>query len=272
MKKIITVMSTKGGVGKSTLTRYLATSLNELKYSVCIIDTCQNASISVGFMENRDKFKKTTYEWLIGEAKPSEVIQQFRDTNIYFIPANELIDDYEKWVNKNISAAKRLNCFHEKVKPLIDVFDFILIDTHPNENSDLVSYAIRASDLCIIPFEIDLDSVIAVDRSVAIVKDFMEDFKVDYAIVPNKVSPTNGKIKRLLEQIKNELSQKGIEREMFLSEIRHSDVVQTSKLEGKILSEDGNRYAQKTMDDYRHVTKDILNLFAVIDEKRVDEG
>jgi cellulose biosynthesis protein BcsQ len=82
MGKVITVMCTKGGVGKSTLTRYIAVSLNDMGFSTCIIDTCQNSSIAVGFLDNRDKYEKTTYEWLIGEAKPSEVIQQFEDTNI----------------------------------------------------------------------------------------------------------------------------------------------------------------------------------------------
>ena len=105
------------------------------------------------------------------------------------------MDDYEKWVNNNISAVKRLDCFHEKLKHLKEIFYFILIDTHPSENSDLLSNEIRASNLCVLPMEVDLDSFVAIDRSVSIVNDFMEDFFIDYVIVPYKVSVTNGKVK-----------------------------------------------------------------------------
>ncbi|WP_066066147.1 ParA family protein [Neobacillus soli] len=258
MGKSITILSTKGGVGKSTLTRYLAMSLNNLGFSTCIIDLCQNSSIATGFLQNRNSFQKTAFDYLTGTAQPSEVLHQFNETEIYYIPSNETIDDFEKWAVKNISPAKRLNCIASKTKVLKNKFDFVLFDTHPSENSDIVGYAIAASDFCLIPMEIHVDSKEAAKRSAEIVEEFKEDFHVDYAIVPNKVSTRNGKIIRQLNEIKQEFILSGFEESNFFSPIRFSDVVSTSLNEGKLLSEMDNKYAKETMNDFKRVTEELI--------------
>lgn len=258
MGKVITVLSTKGGVGKSTLTRYLGMSLEEMGFSICIIDLCQNGSIATGFLWDRDSFENTTYNWLIGDVPPSKVIQQFKTSGVYFIPSDETIDDFTSWAIKNLSAVKRLSCLREKVAPLKEMFDFVLIDTHPSENSDLVSYAIAASDYCLVPMEVDLDSKIATIRSVEIIKEFMGDFHLDYGIVPNKVSARNGKVFKQFEKIKEELINRGIQGEKFFSCIRFSDLVPTSKNESKLLCEIENKYAAQTMNDFRKVSSELV--------------
>lgn len=106
--KVITILSTKGGVGKSTFARYFSFTAAELGKKVCIIDTCQNSSIATGFLKNRDSFEHSAYDWLTGEAKPSEVIQRFEDSNIYYIPSDERIDDFGDWVTKKVPRVKQL--------------------------------------------------------------------------------------------------------------------------------------------------------------------
>lgn len=263
MGKVLTVMSTKGGVGKSVLCRFLSISLNEMGFTTCVLDLCQNGSVSTGFLKNRNSFEKTSFDWLIGNASPSEVIQQYGDTNIYYIPANETIDDFEAWAEKEYSALKRINAIKNKVQPLTQMFDFIIIDTHPSENSDLVSYAIASSDFCLIPMEVDLDSRLAAERSAEIVTEFMQDFTVDYAIVPNKVSARNGKIISQLEEMVKEMKEKNIGERKFLSNVRFSDLVSTSKIEGIMLNELENKYAQNTMEDFRKVTTEVLKRLQV---------
>jgi len=256
---VITVMSTKGGVGKSTLSKFLAIALEEMGKTVCVIDLCQNGSISTGFMKNRDAFDYTAYDWLTGEAKPSQVIQQFDDSGIYFIPSDERIDDFESWAYKKYSALKRLKSISIKTEPMKQLFDFIIFDTHPSENADLVSYAIAASNYCLIPLETDLDSKLGAQRSVEIIQEFMEDQDLDYGIVPNKVSQTNRKLRQQLEEFKQDLIRSGISEEKILSSIRYSDIVSSTKNEQVMLNQFKNKYAENVMNDFRNVVSEIVN-------------
>jgi len=255
---VISIMSTKGGVGKSTISKFLSITFEEMGKSVCVIDLCQNGSVSTGFLRDRDAFEYTTYDWLTGACKPSEVIQQFEDSGIYYIPSNETIDDFERFAEKKFTAAKRLGSIKEKVEPLKKMFDVIIFDTHPSENSDLVSYAIAASDYCLIPLETDLDSVLGTKRSVEIIKEFMDMQELDYGIVPNKVSQTNFKLKRQLKNFIVELINEGIPKEKILSTIRYSDVISSSKNEKIMLNEyQANKYAKKILGDFKQVATEI---------------
>ncbi|RUL47437.1 MULTISPECIES: ParA family protein [Lysinibacillus] len=266
MSYVLSVMSTKGGVGKSTLSKFLAITFEEMGKSVCVIDLCQNGSISTGFLSDRDSFKYTTYDWLTGACKPSEVVQRFEESGIYYIPSNETIDDFERFAEKKFTAAKRLHAIKEKVEPLKKLFDVIIFDTHPSENSDLVSYAIAASNYCLIPLETDLDSVLGTKRSVEIITEFMDMQELDYGIVPNKVSQTNFKLKRQLQHFIDELVEAGIPKEKFLSTIRYSDVISSSKNEKTMLTEyKMNKYAQKIMGDFKQVATEIDAVLAKVE-------
>lgn len=258
MSHVISVMSTKGGVGKSTLSKYLAISFAEMGKTVCVIDLCQNGSVATGFFQNRDMFTHTTYDWLTGACKPSEVIHQFEDSGIYFIPSNETIDDFERFAEKKYTAAKRLYAIREKIEPLKSMFDVIIFDTHPSENSDLVSYSIAASNYCVIPLETDLDSKLGTKRSIEIIEEFMEMQDLDYGIVPNKVSQTNWKLKRQLKSFIQDLINQGIPKEKFLSQIRYSDIISSSKNENVMLNDlFKNKYAKKIMSDFKQVAVEI---------------
>lgn len=254
--KVVTVAAAKGGVGKSTISRFLAIALNEMGYSSVIIDLCQNSSVSTGFLRNRDEFEYTVYDWLTGTVPPSKVIQQHQDTNIYYFPSNETVDDFEAWAEKNYTAVKRLNSIANKVKPLKEMFDFIIFDTHPSENSDLVSYALASSDFCLIPMEVDRDSLLGAIRIAEIVDEFKEQMDIDYGIVPNKVSTTNGKIRSQLEDMKKELSENGIN--ALFPVVRYTDVISTTKNENVMLNETENLYAKRVMQDFHEVKDELL--------------
>lgn len=260
MGNVITVLSTKGGVGKSTLARFIALVAQEQGMKVCIIDTCQNSSIATGFLKDRDSFEKNAYDWLIGEAKPSEVIQQYEDSLIYYIPSDERIDDFEEWVDRKVPKPRQLEVLKLKIEPLRNIFDIIIIDTHPNENSDIVNYSIAASDYCVIPLEIDLDAQIAAKRCVEIITDYRDaGFKVDYGLVWNKVEITKGKAKLQLAKMKNQLIEYGIDQNKLIGEIRYSTTVSTSKNEGIMLNQVDNKYTKNVMNDIREVSNQIFS-------------
>lgn len=254
--RIISVISTKGGVGKSTLAKFISIVASEQNKKVCILDTCQNSSIATGFLRDRDSFLVSAYDWLTDTAKPSEVIQQYKDTNIYYIPSDERIDDYEDWVKKHIPRPTQLEVLRQKVEPLLQVFDYVVIDTHPNEASDIVNYAIAASDFVVIPTDVDLDGVIAAERSAELVREYQQArYPVQYGIVFNKVEHKGKGMSHL------ELFQNRLKKEPLLGSIRYSQKVSTTKNEGTMLNESHNQYAQNIMNDMRLVSETIFQSF-----------
>ncbi|CAN7765143.1 hypothetical protein LJR153_007225 [Paenibacillus sp. LjRoot153] len=136
----------------------------------------------------------------------------------------------------------------------------IIIDTHPNENSDIVNYSIAASDYCVIPLEIDLDAQLAAKRCVEIITDYQDaGYRVDYGLVWNKVEITKGKAKLQLERMKKELIQYGIDQHKLIGEIRYSTTVSTSKNEGIMLNRIDNKYTKNVMNDIRVVSNRIFS-------------
>ncbi|NJP38966.1 ParA family protein [Alkalicoccus luteus] len=259
MGNVITTANSKGGVGKTTVTRLIAETLVKRGKSVCIIDMCQNSSIATGFLNDREQFTKTTYDWLIGEAKPSEVIQKHSEM-LHFIPSNEQIDDFRNYANK-LTMKKRLYSVDRKVKALRNVYDYILIDTHPSENDDLVAYSFVASDYVVVPFEVDEDSRVAVNRTIEIVKDFLQEDIKGYYLLPNKVNVTNQKINQQLQNMIESFKEKGVKENQILDHIRFSTTVSTSKNEKISLEElaQKNQYARKVVNDFDRVTDTIIS-------------
>lgn len=260
MGVVLTTANGKGGVGKTTVTRMIGEDLADRDYTICIIDFCQNSSIATSFLKDRDSYTYTSYEWLVGEAKASQVIQQYTE-RLHFIPSNERIGDFPLYAER-MNMKKRLNFVNKKVSVLRDFYDFILIDTHPSENDDLVSFSFVASDYVVIPFEVDEDSRLSVKRTVEIVEDFKEEGIRDYFLIPNKVTSTNFKVNRQLKAIKKDLVRQNIKEQSFLSKIRNSTTVSTAKNEQTPLKDLANksRYAKNVLKDFHTVTDEILTV------------
>ncbi|TVY06905.1 ParA family protein [Paenibacillus cremeus] len=255
--QVINVLSIKGGVGKSTIVKLLSLVADALGLKVCIIDMCENSSIATGFFRDRDSFDKSAYDWFIGDAKPSEVIQQFEDSNIYYIPSDERICSFSDWVNKNIPKVRQLQTLCSKIEPLKKLFDIIVIDSHPTATTDLVHYAIAASDYCVIPCEVDKDAVNGAYRCCQIITDYqLAGFSIDYGIVFNKVD-LGVKANAQLQQMKQSFINLGVPETKFLGNVRYSKTVTTTKNDGVMLNRTHNKYAENVMNDMRAVSDRI---------------
>lgn len=261
MGTVLTVANTKGGVGKSTVTRYVAGELAAKGNKVCIIDLCENSSIATSFLKNRDSYTTTVYDWLTDDAKASEVVQVVSD-NLHFIPSDERVDDFVEYVDKEIFMTEQHTSILRKVKPLKGFYDYVLIDTHPSENSKLGHYAMIASDYIVIPYEIDKDSRIGVKRTVEIVEKFIEvEMIKDYFIVPNKVDANSIHNKTYLNKyVYQPLIDMNVNTEKCTPIVRSSRVVSRSKDEGVSLytKQEASKYARSVIDDFRKVTEHIL--------------
>lgn len=156
MSIIITLTNQKGGVGKTTTTATLITGLSLQEYKVLGIDLDPqgNLGFSLGLdIENTE----TIYDVFRGTANIEDVIQKTEFGDI--IPSNILISGAELEFNRS----GREYLLKDALKPIMDNYDFIIIDTPPALNILTVN-AYVCSDHLIVPMVPEILSLLGVSQ------------------------------------------------------------------------------------------------------------
>lgn len=206
MATIISFISEKGGVGKTTSVYHIGIGLqryNDEDYNVLIVDTdYQRGGITcrlrpemlehfrLGELPNtttlyhayRDLYSgkddspdltilETSYDVDIIPADP-------RLNTIYVdkMPPTNNLRDNNKMLMRHLTLIK--DCLGE----IEDDYDFILIDSHPDLH-DLEKAVIYASDYCISPVKLDQQSAIGVPSTIEAIRNVDEDVKAVGALV-----------------------------------------------------------------------------------------
>ncbi len=155
--KSVGIISIKGGVGKTTTVVNLAHSLsNDYGKKVLIVDanfSAPNVALHLGNIN----LKKTVSDLLNQKAKPSEVIYK-HDLGFDFIPAS--LDNS----NANPSRLK------QKVQQLKTLYDFVLLDSSPNLNEELLATMVSSDELYVVSTP-DLPTLSTTLRAVKLAKE-----------------------------------------------------------------------------------------------------
>lgn len=150
MCTVISVSNQKGGVGKTTSTCNIAACLKENGKRVLIIDMDPQGNL--GFCVGAESDWTSIYDVLKGEVKARFAIQRTSTADI--IISNILLSSIEL----EFTSTGREYLLKEAIRPLLDSYDYILLDTPPALGV-LTINAFTASDLIIIPMLSDIFSL-----------------------------------------------------------------------------------------------------------------
>ena len=151
MAKIISVITQKGGVGKTTTVNALSATLTQKDYRVLAIDMDPQGNLSFSTGANTES-EPTIYEVIKGEVTPISAIQRMQMTDI--IPSNILLSSIElEYTGEN-----REYLLYSVLTQVADFYDYIIIDSPPGLGILTVN-ALTACDFAIIPMMPDIFSL-----------------------------------------------------------------------------------------------------------------
>ena len=155
MGKVISLVNQKGGVGKTTTSINLASSLGHLGKKVLLIDLDPQSNSSTGLGINKADIKKSIYDVIVDTSIIDETIIKTKFKNLSVIPslinlAGVDIELVQKGVsNENFKIGDQLKNQLEKIK---DRYDYIIIDCPPSLGL-LTTNALAASNSVLIPVQ-----------------------------------------------------------------------------------------------------------------------
>ena len=149
MSRVLAIANQKGGVGKTTTAINLSAALAASELRVLIIDTDPQGNSTSGLGVAKDPNRLGMYDVLLGEQPIDQIVQPTSFEGLQLIPADKgLVDANLELVH----APNREFRLRERLLPIRDQYDFILIDCPPA--LDLLTLnALAAADAVLVPIQ-----------------------------------------------------------------------------------------------------------------------
>lgn len=149
MGKVISLANQKGGVGKTTTAINLSASLAILEKKVLLIDADPQANATSGLGFNLKEIENSLYECIVDNIDPETAILNTEIEGLDILPSHiDLVGAEIEMLNR----PEREHVLKKVIEPLVDKYDYILIDCSPSLGLITVN-TLTASDSVIIPVQ-----------------------------------------------------------------------------------------------------------------------
>ncbi len=150
MGRVYTLVNQKGGVGKTTTAINLGAYLAYNGQRVLLVDLDPQANASSCLNIDRNTVRGGTYEALIGSAPPASFILHNPRLKISILPSTPALAGAEVELVPELARETRLK---KALAPLIDRYDYVLVDCPPSLGLLTLNGIVTAQDGVIIPVQ-----------------------------------------------------------------------------------------------------------------------
>ncbi|HNT51756.1 MAG TPA: AAA family ATPase [Candidatus Syntrophosphaera sp.] len=146
MARVITIVNQKGGVGKTTTAVNLAAGLAVLEKRTLLIDFDPQGNATSGAGLDKENLELQIYDALIGKAPLESTILPTATDNLWCVPGNINLTGAEIELVHEFAREHKLR---EALQPVLERFDYIIIDCPPSLGLLTVNALTAATDLLV---------------------------------------------------------------------------------------------------------------------------
>jgi chromosome partitioning protein len=148
--RIYTLVNQKGGVGKTTTTINLGAYLAQMGQRVLVVDLDPQANATSCLGVDKLGVQGGTYEALLGEPNVASYVLLNERLKLSLLPSSPSLAGAEVELVDELAREMRLR---KAIKPLVNKFDYVLIDCPPSLGLLTVNGLMAAMDGVIVPVQ-----------------------------------------------------------------------------------------------------------------------
>ena len=154
--RVLCTANNKGGVGKTTTAVNLAAGLAYLEAKrVLLVDLDPQGNASIALGVDIEDLQFSVKDLLSGRVTDFQHLLWDKGDNLKILPSNSSLKEIEPALLSSVDGRKR---FRERMKPLLNQFDFIIIDTAPTTGV-LTQSALIACQEVLVPVDVGFFSL-----------------------------------------------------------------------------------------------------------------